>query len=86
MPDMIYTSASGSVPRSRMRSAAVETESKRAAFEEDLTAKIAWYYYIDNLTQQQIADNEKVGQRRISTSISEAIKKIRMKFSVDGKK
>ena len=34
----------------------METESKRAAFEEDLTAKIAWYYYIDNLTQQQIAD------------------------------
>ena len=34
----------------------MESENKRAAFEEDLTAKIAWYYYIDNLTQQQIAD------------------------------
>ena len=45
-----------------------------------------WMYCVGGLTQQQIADTENVGQRRISTSISEAIKKIKKKFSVDGQK
>ena len=45
-----------------------------------------WMYCVGGLTQQQIADTENVGQRRISTSISEAIKKMKKKFSVDGQK
>ena len=43
----------------------MESENKRAAFEEDLTAKIAWYYYIDNLTQQQIADQIGIPRLRV---------------------
>jgi len=45
-----------------------------------------WMYCVGGLTQQQIADTENVGQRRVSTSISEAIKKIKKKFSNDGQK
>ena len=44
-----------------------------------------WLYSVGGLTQQQIADAEKVGQRRISTSITSAIKKIK-KFFVDDQK
>ena len=50
----------------------METESKRAAFEEDLTAKIAWYYYIDNLTQQQIADQIGIPRLRVIKLLEKA--------------
>ena len=45
-----------------------------------------WMYCAKGMTQQQIADVEKVGQRRISTSISTAVKKIKKYFSVGGQK
>ena len=44
-----------------------------------------WLYCVGDLTQQQIADAEEVGQRRISTSITSAIKKIK-KYFADGQK
>ncbi len=44
-----------------------------------------WLYCVGGLTQQQIADAEEVGQRRISTSISSALKKIK-KFFADSQK
>ena len=40
-----------------------------------------WLYCVGGLTQQQIADAEDVGQRRISTSISSALKKIKKFFA-----
>ena len=45
-----------------------------------------WLYCVGGLTQQQIAEAEEVGQRRISTSITGAIKKIREIFVGEGKK
>ena len=42
-----------------------------------------WMYYVVGLTQQQIADAEEVGQRRISTSITSAVKRIKKFFSAD---
>ena len=39
-----------------------------------------WLYYAEGKTEQQIADIEKVGQRRISTSINVAKKKIKKFF------
>ena len=59
-------------PRIRMRSISVESESKRTAFEDDLTAKIAWYYYIDNLTQQQIADRIGIPRLRVIKLLEKA--------------
>lgn len=43
-----------------------------------------WLYCVGGLTQQQIAEAEEVGQRRISTSITGAIKKIREIFTGEG--
>lgn len=34
----------------------MEKENKHTIYEKDLMEKIAWYYYIDNLTQQKIAE------------------------------
>ncbi len=45
-----------------------------------------WLYCVGGLTQQQIAEAEEVGQRRISTSITAAIKKIREIFIGEGQK
>lgn len=45
-----------------------------------------WMYCVDDLTQQQIAEVEAVGQQRISTSITAAIKRIRKLFAEGGKK
>ena len=45
-----------------------------------------WLYCVGGLTQQQIAEAEEVGQRRISTSITGAIKKIREIFTGEGQK
>ena len=45
-----------------------------------------WLYCVGGLTQQQIAEAEEVGQRRISTSITGAIKKIREIFNGEGQK
>ena len=45
-----------------------------------------WMYCVGGLTQQQIAEAEDVGQRRISTSITEAIIKIREIFSGEAQK
>ena len=39
-----------------------------------------WLYYVERKTEQQIADIEKVGQRRVSTSINVAKKKIKKFF------
>ena len=50
----------------------VETESRRTAFEEDLMSKIAWYYYIDNLTQQQIADQVGIPRLRVIKLLEKA--------------
>lgn len=41
----------------------MESENRQLTFEEELMSKISWYYYIDNLTQQQIA--EKLGIPRL---------------------
>ena len=39
-----------------------------------------WMYCVNGMTEQQIADREKVGQQRISKSINAAIKKIKKIF------
>lgn len=39
-----------------------------------------WLYYVERKTEQQIADIEKVGQRRVSISINVAKKKIKKFF------
>lgn len=39
-----------------------------------------WLYYVERKTEQQIADIEKVGQRRVSISINVAKKKIKKIF------
>ena len=44
-----------------------------------------WMYHIRGLTEQEIADGEGVGQRRISKSITTAEEKVR-KFLPEGKK
>ncbi len=48
--------------------------------------KRLWMYYVDGLTQQAIADSEGVGQRRVSASISAAIRKIQKYFSENAEK
>ncbi len=55
-----------------IRSFGLEIDSKRTAFEEDLMAKIAWYYYIDNLTQQQIADQIGIPRLRVIKLLEKA--------------
>ncbi len=50
----------------------MEIDSRRTAFEEDLMAKIAWYYYIDNLTQQQIADLVGIPRLRVIKLLEKA--------------
>lgn len=44
-----------------------------------------WMYCIGGMTQQQIAEAEEVGQRRVSKSIAIAVRKIK-KFLGDGQK
>ena len=39
-----------------------------------------WMYYVDGMTEAQIAEKEGVGQRRVSTSITDAEKKIKKFF------
>ena len=39
-----------------------------------------WMYYVDGMTEAQIAKKEGVGQRRVSTSITDAEKKIKKFF------
>ena len=43
-----------------------------------------WMYHVDGLTEVEIAKREGVGQRRVSTSITDAEKKIK-KFRSDPK-
>ena len=43
-----------------------------------------WMYHVDGLTEAEIAKKEGVGQRRVSTSITDAEKKIK-KFSSNAK-
>lgn len=50
----------------------MEFDSKRASYEEELMAKIAWYYYIDNLTQQQIADHLGIPRLRVIKLLEKA--------------
>lgn len=45
-----------------------------------------WLYCVKGMTQQQIAEVEMVGQRRISTSITAAIRKIKRIFSSEGQR
>ena len=45
-----------------------------------------WMYYVVGLTQQQIADAEEVGQRRISTSITSAVKRSKKFFAAEGQR
>ena len=45
-----------------------------------------WMYCVGGLTQQQIAEAEEVGQRRVSTSITAAIKKIKGIFAGEEEK
>ncbi len=50
----------------------MEIDSKRTSFEEDLMAKIAWYYYIDNLTQIQIAEQVGIPRLRVIKLLEKA--------------
>ena len=50
----------------------MDIESRRASYEEELMAKIAWYYYIDNLTQQQIADQLGIPRLRVIKLLEKA--------------
>ena len=53
---------------------------KIKAFLTETQFRRLWLYYAKGKTEQQIADIEKVGQRRISTSINDAKKKIKKFF------
>ena len=53
---------------------------KIKAFLTETQFRRLWLYYAEGKTEQQIADIEKVGQRRISTSINVAKKKIKNFF------
>lgn len=53
---------------------------KIKAFLTETQFRRLWLYYAEGKTEQQIADIEKVGQRRISTSINDAKKKIKKFF------
>lgn len=53
---------------------------KIKAFLTETQFRRLWLYYAEGKTEQQIADIEKVGQRRISTSINVAKKKIKKFF------
>ncbi len=50
----------------------MDIDSKRSVLEEDQMAKIAWYYYIDNLTQQQIADQLGIPRLRVIKLLEKA--------------
>ncbi len=50
----------------------METESRRTGYEEDLMSKVAWHYYIDNLTQQQIADRIGIPRLRVIKLLEKA--------------
>lgn len=50
----------------------MDIDSRRASYEEELMAKIAWYYYIDNLTQQQIADQLGIPRLRVIKLLEKA--------------
>ena len=50
----------------------MENDSRRAVYEEDLVSKVAWYYYIDNLTQQQIADQIGIPRLRVIRLLEKA--------------
>ncbi len=41
-------------------------------FEEDLMSKVAWYYYIDNLTQQQISEQLQIPRLRVIRLLEKA--------------
>lgn len=51
---------------------------KIKAFLTETQFRRLWLYYAEGKTEQQIADIEKVDQRRISTSINDAKKKIKI--------
>lgn len=70
--------------QTREQLAAEKMESFRGIITEAQLRRL-WMYYVVGLTQQQIAAAEGVGQRRISTSIAAAEKKIK-KFSFLGQK
>ncbi len=53
---------------------------KIKAFLTETQFRRLWLYYAEGKTEQQLADIEKVGQRRISTSINDAKKKIKKFF------
>ena len=53
---------------------------KIKAFLTETQFRRLWLYYAEGKTEQQVADIEKVGQRRISTSINDAKKKIKKFF------
>ena len=53
---------------------------KIKAFLTETQFRRLWLYYAEGKTEQQIADIEKVGQRRRSTSINDAKKKIKKFF------
>ena len=44
-----------------------------------------WLYYVEGLTQQEIAAHESVGQQRISVSLTAAKKRIKKNFSLPKK-
>ena len=50
----------------------MEYENRRQTFEEELMSKIAWYYYIDNLTQQQIAERVGIPRLRVIKLLEKA--------------
>lgn len=56
-------------------------------YEEHLLIKVAEYYYINNLTQQQIADKLNISRVKISRMLSKAKKmnliEVRIKYPVD---
>lgn len=51
----------------------------------DVQFRRLWLYCVKGMTEQQIADQENVGQRRVSTSITDAKKKISKIFGLGEK-
>ena len=62
----------------------MENENKRAIYEKDLMTKIVCYYYIDNLTQQKIADRIGIPRLRVIKLLEKARQSGIIQFKIAG--
>lgn len=62
----------------------MEKENKRAIYEKDLMTKVACYYYIDNLTQQKIAERIGIPRLRVIKLLEKARQTGIIQFKIAG--